>query len=107
MNRPVKLDAVERIELVYRNAEIKARARQDFCGEIGLDTKQSARASTPDRQLMSIAKQELERRMLRVRYLPFELSADSAWTVLLELFMNGSQPCSVYAVWTGVQKGPR
>ena len=74
-----------RIERLYRAAEIKAltahRRRLPPPIEIADDQLPS------DAQLAAAAARELERRAVRMRYLPADLVADYSWLVLLDLFV--------------------
>lgn len=74
-----------RIETLFRAAEIKAlthhRSRLPPPIEIADDQLPS------EAQLAVAAARELERRALRLRYLPADLIADYSWLVLLDLFV--------------------
>lgn len=74
-----------RMESLFRAAEIKAlthqRKRLPPPIEIADDQLPS------DTQLVAAAARELERRTIRMRYLPADLIADYSWLVLLDLFV--------------------
>ena len=94
MNKPVSWTSEQRIEQLLRNSESKALARQDFRGEIGVDQREVFDANDPpDLRLVAAAKRELDRRAVRIRYLPSELSGDAGWAVLLDLFINECRAC--------------
>lgn len=75
-----------RIESLYRTAEIKALT---FQRRKPLPPIEIADTQLPsDAWLAAAAARELERRAVRMRYLPAGLITDYSWLVLLDLFVS-------------------
>jgi len=82
-----------RLESLLRAAEIKALSNHHRRRLPPIEIDDSELPD--DAWLVAAAAREIERRTVRKRYLPRELSSDYGWLVLLDLFINEHNAKSV------------
>jgi hypothetical protein len=94
VNGPTAYEGTSQTEALYQAAEL--RAFEDQLKMSDVEWTDTGQKHPIKLHLLSAAIRELDRRSLRRRYLPPDLFADTAWMILLDLFISTHQARTIY-----------